>query len=260
MTSLWVLGVVIFVSLVWSVLPGKFEHELVWNTPGSIYSRALSISFYAFNNYCIPMIVTLALRDAGLQSHRWRNISQSHWTSWLPQAVILVFVSWAVATVFVVGLTLWKTGLDAGWDANEYNVWLTLRRTFEYNAPTPLRGAVLALIVIVLLDAWSSQARILSRKSRRHSSVIWAASSAMIMGMCGGVTRYITSWASKSTATPSLDDIDRGLIFYSAMFSALVGFFVVFCIVEALLHQHSNTERFRGTKTSAKTPKATIAE
>ncbi len=259
MTSLWVLGVVLFVSLFWSLLPGRFEHELAWATAGSVYSRTLIIILYAFNNYCIPMIVTLALRDAAMQSRRWQNMRQAYWTSGLPQAVFLVFVSWAVAAVFAVGLTVWKTGFDTNWTANEQSLGVVLQRSFEYNAPTAFRGALLALIVVVLLDAWRAQARSLRLQPTYLSSVTWASCTAVIMALCGGFTRYLTSWATKPTAQ-SLDAIDRGLIVYSALFSALIGFFVVFCIAEALLNQRSGTERLRWTKTSSRAPKPTPAE
>lgn len=260
MTSLWVLGVVFFVSLFWSLLPGRFEHELVWDGPGNAYSRTLSFTFYAFNNYCIPMIVTLALRDAAMQSYRWQNMWHAYWTSRLPQAVLLVFISWAVAAVFVVGLTLWKNGFDTNWAASDQSLGVLLRSSFEYNAPTPFRGAVLALIVVILLDAWRARARSLALQPTFLSSVIWAACSAVTMALCGGMTRYLTSRATKSAAQ-SLDAIDRGLIVYSSLFSALVGFFVVFCIAEVLLNQRSGTERARGTKTSSRAaPKPTPAE
>ncbi|MCA1408517.1 hypothetical protein I6F26_30210 [Ensifer sp. IC3342] len=260
-TSLWALGVVLFVSLLWSLLPGRFENELVWDIPPNAYSRMLSCIFYAFNNYCIPMIVTLALRDAGMQSRRWRNMRLAHWTLWLPQAVLVVFASWAVAAVFVMGLQLWKTGFDTGWAANGQNIWVILRSSFEYNAPTAVRGAVLALLVAFLLDAWLARALSLSLRPAYLSSLAWALGSAVIMALCGGLTRYLTSWSTKSATTQSLNAIDRGLIVYSALFSALIGFFVVFCVTAVLLNQRSSSERLRTAQASGQAaPKPAPAE
>lgn len=252
LTALWALGTVLFVSLFWSLLPGRFESELVWGSPVNVYSRTLTYIFYAFNNYCIPMIVTLALRDAGMQSRRWRNMREAHWTSWLPQAVLVVFVSWAVAAVFVMGLQLWKTGLDTGWAAGDQGLSLFLQLSFEYNAPTAVRGAVLALIVAFLLDAWLARALSLSLQPTYLSSLIWAVGASVVMAVCGGATRYLTSWATKPATTLSLDAIDRGLVVYSAMFSAFIGFVVVFCVTAALLNQRGGAERFRSGKTPAR--------
>ncbi|NRP74952.1 hypothetical protein ILFOPFJJ_05875 [Ensifer psoraleae] len=250
MASLWALGVVFFVGLFWGVVPGRFEDELVWDAPTSVYSRTLSCIFYAFNNYCIPIIVTLALRDAGMQSRRWHNIRKTHWTKWLPQVVLVLVASWAVATLFVMGLQLWKTGFDTGWAASGKSLGVILQYSFEYNAPTVFRGASLALIVAFLLDAWSAQARTLSLNPPLLSSLLWATGSAVVMAVFGGITRYAAAWAAMPSTTQSLTDIHRGLIFYSIVFSALIGFLVVFCITAALLNLHSGSERRPGAKTS----------
>ncbi len=260
-TALWALGVVLFVSLFWSLLPGRYENELVWGEPVDAYSRMLSCIFYAFNNYCIPMIVTLALRDAGLQSRRWRNMRLAHWTLWLPQTVLVAFASWAVAATFVMGLQLWKTGFDTGWVADSQSIWVILRSSFEYNAPTAARGVVLSLVVAFLLDAWSARALSLALRPTYFSSLVWALGSAIIMAFCGGLTRYFTAWSAKSAATQSLDAIDRGLIVYSALFSALIGFFVVFCVTAVLLNQRSSSERLRTAQVPGRAaPKPAPAE
>ncbi|MBD9627603.1 hypothetical protein IB279_32105 [Ensifer sp. ENS06] len=261
MATLWTLGVVFFISLFWSMLPGRYENELAWDIPPNTYSRTLSCIFYAFNNYCIPVIVTLGLRDAAMQSRRWQNIRKTNWTKWLPQLVLVLIASWAVATLFVIGLQLWKSGLDTGWNADGQSLWVILQLSFEYNAPTVLRGTVLALIVAFLLDAWSARAWSLSLRPTCLSSLIWAFSSAVVMALCGGITRYSSAWAAMPLSAQSLTDMHRGLIYYSIVFSALIGFFVVFCIVSALLNQHSGTQQHTERKTSGgATPEPTPAE
>jgi hypothetical protein len=235
---LWTFGVVLIVAVAWSLLPGRFETELQRGALDDAYWRALSYAFTAFNAYCIPMLVALAIRDGGLQSNRWRSMWQVHWTEEIPQAALVVFASWAVATLFIVGLALWQAAFDqGGFAANEQDVWSTLKRSFEYNAPMPLRGAVLALIAVILLDARSESAWSMSPRQPFLSSFAWATRAAAIMAVCGGITRTLTSWSALDATRQSLDAIDRGLIVYAAIYSAIIGFCVVFCAAEALVNQ-----------------------
>ncbi|MES0807902.1 hypothetical protein ABLO27_00365 [Roseibium sp. SCPC15] len=241
LTVLWSFGVVLIVTLAWSFFPGPFETELQRGAPGNPYVRALIYLFTAFNSICVPIMVALALRDGGRQSHRWRNMWRSHWTKKLPQAALVVFVSWIVSTLFIIGLTLWQSAIDlGGWSETHNKVWETLRYSFEYNAPTPLRGAILALMLVTLLDARIARAGSLNFQNSIVSSLIWATCAAVIMAICGAFTRFLTSWASalsRSPSNPSLDSIDHGLIAYAAIYSSILGFLVVFCVAEALLNQ-----------------------
>ncbi|MEP1575467.1 hypothetical protein [Roseibium album] len=241
LTILWSAGITILLAVAWSIFPGPYESALQSGTPGNPYWRALGYATTSFNSFCIPIIIALALRDGARQTHRWRNMSQSHWTKKLPQALLLVFISWAVATLFIIGLVLWRSAIESGgWSENQRTVWTTLRSSFEYNAPTPLRGAVLALILVVLLDAASTMSRSAVAQKTQAWSRGWAIRAAIIMGLCGGATRFLTSWASalnRSAEQPQLDAIDHGLIAYAAIYSSILGFLVVFCIAEALQNQ-----------------------
>src|SRR5262249_38386105 len=96
---LWSSGAILLLSLVWSYYPGSLEWELQRGEPGNIYLRALNYVFTAFTCYCIPMVVVLAIRDAGIQANHWRNIWRVHWTVSLPQLLLVFVASWAVSTV-----------------------------------------------------------------------------------------------------------------------------------------------------------------
>nr|WP_319386495.1 hypothetical protein [uncultured Roseibium sp.] len=241
LTILWSAGITVSLALAWSVFPGPYETALQSGSAGSPYWRALGYATTSFNSFCVPIIIALALRDGARQTHRWRNMSQAHWTKRLPQAAALVFVSWAVATLFIIGLVLWRSAIESGgWEENQRTVWATLQASFEYNAPTPLRGAVLALILVVLLDAATSLSRAEVSQKTMAWSRGWAIRAAILMGLCGGATRFLTSWASalnRSAEQPQLDAIDHGLIAYAAIYSAILGFLVVFCVAEALQNQ-----------------------
>ncbi len=226
----WTMAVVLVVALLWSMLPGRLETALQFGNPGSGYSRATTYILGAFNQYCIPMLVALMIRDGALQSERWNNIWASHWTTGLPQAAVVICVSWAVAALIIIGLGLWQSALDQSWEANSERVWKTLRATFEYNAPSAFRGAILAWIALCLLD-WPAS----NDDDRMTSSFRWATWSAAIMALCGMLTRYAMSLAALARSSrPKLDEIDYGLISYAAILAALIGFVVIFCLAEAI--------------------------
>lgn len=226
----WTIAVVLVFALLWSMGPGRLETALQFESSGSGYSRATAYVLGAFNQYCIPILVALMIRDSALQSDRWSNSWTSHWTTGLPQAAIVIGISWAVAALIIIGLGLWQSALDQSWEANSARVWQTLRATFEYNAPSAFRGAILAWIVLCLLD--SPAARVDAEKS---SSFRWAVCAAAIMALCGALTRYAMSLAALAySPRTALDQIDHGLILYAAIFAGLIGFAVIFCLSEAI--------------------------
>jgi hypothetical protein len=245
----WTLGVVVFVSFAWSVWPGPLEFGLQRGDADEFnaYQRALGYVTNALISFCIPVLVALAVRDAGLQASHWRNMGQAYWTVRVPQALILVFVSWAIAVLIIIGWALWRyliqrVAVDDVWDA--------LRYQFEYNGPSPFRGAVLGLIIVVLLDV-----RTLVPSCTSVSSFLWAGCAALIMAVSGGVTRALTSWSSAVRRSDGLDAIDFGLIAYAAIYSAIIGFCVVFCVSESLANRGRDRDRFpffaRGAAASA---------
>ncbi|UVC19302.1 hypothetical protein [Mesorhizobium onobrychidis] len=232
---LWSSGTIVLLSLVWSYYPGSLEWQLQREEPGNIYLRALNHVSTAFTCYCIPMVVVLAIRDAGIQANRWRNIWRVHWTVSLPQLLLVFVLSWAVSTLFVVGVAFWQ--------AEFVRAWTTMRLTFEYNAPTPLRGSVLAIMVMLLLDAQAVHVTDPTKfRFRPFSSFLWGISAALVVGIAGGLGRTLTSWASAQNAfapRSSLDAVDRGLIVYAMLNSAIIGFVVVFCVSELLSNHRS---------------------
>jgi len=243
---LWTYGVTLFITFLWSLFPGNYEIELQLGSPQGVYWRVFTYAFYAVNAYGIPVTVALAIRDGALQSRRWRNVWTAPWTVRLPQSAAVFFLSWMVAVLFSIGIGIWQTAIANGWGVDT-TMATQLRLLFEYNAPIPLRGAVLALIIIKILDArlvsgTSETARIRSMSTSLSSAML----AALIMGVSGGFFRYLTSLSSIMNgplARGSLDDIDRGLIVYSALSTALVGFFVVFCLAEVVLIRDPSVAR-----------------
>lgn len=244
----WTLGVVLAASLAWSVFPGALEDEMQRGSRSAAASRARVYVFVAFSTYCIPMLVALAIRDGGLQYGRWISLWSGHWTLKLPQTGVVVLASWAFATLFLVALMTWLS--SALWVERPGKYVLF---QIGYMAPSTLRGAMLAWIVLMLLDAQldsqiAAQARARADAPKRavrswpwHVSLLWAILAAVLMALCGAVTRYLSGSAAAQTfgRTGFPDEVDRGLIIYAALSSGLIAFLVVFCVSEAV-------QNFRG--------------
>ena len=179
-----------------------------------------------------------AVRDGARRSHRWRNMWWRHWTIRLPQAVLVLFASWAVATIFLVGFD--PSGRSEFRRAERENEqWSVLRASFAYNAPATLRGSMLALFVVLLLDAFTAETSIQAAKAdvevERRLGILgcgrngsgWRANPLGDRLGVGAQRRR----CRRRCWTP----IDRGLIAYMAIYSALLVRFVVFFVsLEAL--------------------------
>lgn len=239
---IWSTAAVLAVTFLWySLGPGRLEVGLVGYS-GSFFLRSLSELISAFNIFAIPMIVSLGIRDGGLHTHRWNYMSRLHWTQWLPQAALVLSASWVVATVIIGGLVLWSPRTVGSWNFEE------LLAVFAFNGPIVLRGAILSLIVICVLD--SPVARRPDRhRASRWRSLVWALRAAVLMGLVGALTRILNTKVAASSARPPRlwpDGIDYGLIVYATGYSALIGFVVVFCVAEAV----QNPQRRFGARTT----------
>lgn len=239
-TGLWVFSIVSVVAILWGLFIGPLELRLQLGQASDAYWRIMVYLSTSLTAFCIPMFTALAIRDGSIQLRRWRNFLFSDWTIVVPQAAFVLLVSWAVATILVLGVALWQAGVTLGWDASAERFWSTLRFAFSYNAPTALRGAILALIVILILDARRvSKWLPWLRKSIRVSFIL-ALGAAIFMAVIGGGTRYLSSLAGTLEASVprhGIDHIDRGLIAYAAIYTALLAFCVVFSVAEVVRNQ-----------------------
>lgn len=243
-TALWTFFVVIGLAIGWSVFPGARETELRSSAPADAYWRLFDYGSSAVMIYFVPVVVALAIRDGWKQFYLWRNMRLSNWTIVVPQGAFIFIASWAIAAIFFLATAMWQAGVAEGWSANIENPWTTLRSVFAYNAPAPLRGAVLALIIVVLLDTWRSRSKTALSRITVGDSITWGLGTALLLGLVGGLTRWMSVWAGALQASvprQSLDAIDRGLIAYTAIYSALIAFCVVFSVAEVLRNQRRPT-------------------
>lgn len=249
-TGLWAFFVVVVVTVPWSLFVGAFELRLQLGASSDPYWRIMVYLSTALSAYGIPMLTALALRDGSMQLRRWHNLLSVDWTIAVPQAAFVLFVSWGLATVLIVGVALWQAGVAFGWETSAERFWSTLRFSFAYNAPTAFRGACLALIVILMLDARRApkwQARL---RSSARASLVKATIAALVMAVVGATTRSASSWAGALQASvprQGLDDIDWGLIVYAAIYTALLAFCIVFAVSEVL-----RTQRLRPAAAGSK--------
>ncbi|MGO8047891.1 hypothetical protein ACC713_33980 [Rhizobium johnstonii] len=240
--GLWAFSVVALVTVAWSIFPGSIEFHLQNGGTSTAAWRMVTYVATAFSAFCIPIATALAIRDGSRQLRRWRNLWSADWTVFLPQAALVALIAWMLATLFILGTALWYAGVAFGWDENASSPWITLKLSFLFNAATPVRGAVLGLIIILLLDRWRAGKWSSKSPPRHRTNLAWACGSAVLMAVVGGLTRLASSRAGALQAAiprESLDDVDVGLIFYAALYSAIVGFLVVLCVSEVLRNQRS---------------------
>ncbi|NKL74902.1 hypothetical protein [Rhizobium leguminosarum] len=239
-TGLWVFSIVAIVAILWSLFIGPLELRLQLGQASDPYWRIMVYLSTSLTAYCIPMFTALAIRDGSTQLRRWRNFLLSDWTIVVPQAVFVLLVSWGVATLLILGVALWQAGVTLGWDVSAERFWSTLRFAFAYNAPTAVRGAFLALIVVLILDARRASKWLPWLRKSIRISLLLAVGAAICMGIIGGGTRYLSSLAGTLEASvprQGIDHIDRGLIAYAAIYTALLAFCVVFSVAEVVRNQ-----------------------
>ena len=278
----WTLGIVMAWSLFWAVSWfGAAEFGLQRGyVDSNPYLRMLLYGVTAFNSYGLAAIVAITLRwvrtmsepEEGLR--KWENMRYpSHWTRWLPQAALVFLVATLVSTVIILAIQIWQSGLlgDKGWGLD---FWTSIRRMFEYNAPIAVRGAVLAVLVVVLLDArqklWMSSGRYdklmqdlrsgqtpdKTREIREKAALLrpyhetwlslsardsrrWALLGGGVMMIVAIATRYYSyragaKLAGETRGYRSFDAIDAGLMIWAVIFCTVLGAAVMFCVSEAL--------------------------
>lgn len=250
---LWTIGVVVAVSIAWSLFPGGFEAELQGGIRLDLFQRVIGYTFFGFGTICVPMLVLLALRDGGLQTQHWVNMSAVHWTRALPQAVGAIVVSSAAATLMLLAAWMWELSITRG-NFDIGTAMSSLQFQLFYRGPATLKGAILALIVASLLDAHHAQ-KAPPRRRTWPASLGWAVLAALIMALWGGITRTMASLASMAQyGRESLDAIDGGLIFYAVVHAAITGFLVVFCIAEYVFNEHLPARDVRANRPSLPSP------
>lgn len=243
----WTLGVVVILTVLWAAFPGGFEYQITFpNNPARgkvpLSSRIWNQLGLSLAAYVVPVAVAVAIWQGATAAASWKQGLQDHWTRALPRALMLFFAGWLVGTFLICGINLWGAYARHGWAGQAEVVWKSVVYSFGYNAPSVLRGAFLAVLVVECLDwHWHDKAHdaAASGRSRRSNwpSFGRAGFAALVVGTAGGLTRWLTILFVIGLATASrrdVDSYDRGLIAYATLFSVLISFTLIFGLSEAL--------------------------
>ncbi|MER2509803.1 MAG: hypothetical protein ABTQ27_13760 [Amaricoccus sp.] len=233
---LWTVGVSLLLTMMWSLTFARYEVILQLDAGRSAGWRLLNYSFAALNIYGVTLLIALAVRDGYRhQKQGWVDtMAWADWTVWLPQRLFAVAAAAIGGAFFIGGVGLWTFATEQGG-----NFFGSAARTFSYNFPAALRGAILALIVIALIDRCGRSAatdKPAERSSEFWSSVCRALFAAVAMAVVGLVTRSLTAMAAGRVLW-EFDEKDSGVVLYAVIQAALVGFWVVFCVSEAMFHK-----------------------
>jgi hypothetical protein len=264
---IWTLSLIVGWVALWSLLwPGAAEHNLSRGiTQSDPYQRLQIYMITAFNTSCIATIVAITLRWVRMTNvgedgqQKWENLRYpSHWTRWVPQAIAVVLIAWAISTTLIIAIQMWQSGfMDKPTNERTLEAFLnSVKARFEYNGPIALRGAVLALLVLLVLDARERLWRDTGRFGRSEyenvpyatkqleinkalwgslswrDSLKWAGFGALVMFFTTILTRYLTFLAAAGDR--KFDAIDTGLLIWAVLNAVLLTALIMFCLSEVL--------------------------
>lgn len=245
-TFLWSMVLILVLTCAWSLWPGVYElglrfggETLAW------HQRILKFTFIALNGFVVPIGIFLFLRDLAKQSThsiRWQNVWRVHWTTAFSQIGSALFLSWALSMLLVVTASTWNSAFRG--ELGDINAWRNLAVIFESEVLVIWRGCMLGLIVVLFLDEYAVPNSSLAGKPSWRTSLPWGLATAIVVGAFGALARATQSYVSaRQWSRDGLDEIDMGLIFYATVYSALIGFVVLFFLSEILLNQRSFKRR-----------------
>lgn len=241
---LWSMSLIAVVTIAWSIWPGQYEIGLRLSRESVPWIERIGrFTVVMLNGFILPLAIILILRDAAKQSLRWRNIWRVHWTRWMPQIGIALLVSWMLAMLLLVTVSIWMFAFRG--ELGKIDAWSNITVMVEREVLVILRGCILGLLVVLLLDGHAARLASGRQQTSWHSSLQWGVVAALAMGSVGAAARALQSHvAAQKQGRDGLDHIDMGLMFYTTVYSALIGFVVIFFLSEVLMHQRKR--RLRG--------------
>ncbi|WP_424929325.1 hypothetical protein [Amaricoccus tamworthensis] len=141
---------------------------------------ALLTMFFALLTYALALFLAIRYHQEASRQGTWRNIFTDNWARWLPDLLQVLAIAAFASVGCRVLYNIMATTFAVGWEPVRDNFLSVLRYAFEYEAPQAMLGPVLALMVILITDAWRSGAdRILSRLPILTGLVMAAAGATM---------------------------------------------------------------------------------
>ena len=262
----------ILLTLAWSLTLGKLSYGLQYSQTVDNWFEPAWVQFLeALFSFCLPLGVALMVCTYLKNQSRWQNTWSARMTGLLPQYFMMVLISWLLTMLIVLGVFIWLTAVTENWGWD-----LAVDRipyVFEYEAIPKLRGVVLAVFIVVLLDALPThkstekqyhpvagpaEQRLDEAKSepapdrprsppedqnqvneRRLATWFVLLTVGTTMGFLGFSGQYIRSsiFARRNNLT-AFDSIDGGMIVYSTLYSAFVGMIVMYVFTRILRDWH----------------------
>jgi hypothetical protein len=159
--ALWVraTAAILIVAFGWGLFLGLESVEDGGGLAGG--SRIITAFLYVLSallTYALALLVAVSYHQAAYQDGVWRNVFRDNWAVWLPQVIAVFALSAFVAVVCHVGYNVYATVGAVGWETVRDNWRRVLRFALEYEGPSAMRGPVLAVLVILITDAWRNGA------------------------------------------------------------------------------------------------------
>ncbi|WP_299960845.1 hypothetical protein [uncultured Roseobacter sp.] len=219
---MWMSTTIVVTTAVWSLFVGRYSYELRHSHFAENWYEPVWFQFVeAIFSFCLPMGIALTVYALLRNRDRWENTVTASASKALAQYFAVVAVSWLITMVIVLGVFIWLTALNWGWDVAINNVGFVV----EYEAVAKFRGVGLSVLLIYLCDV--AQDREASKEWLTRSSMPkrWIAIGALLVGAIGFWGRYAQSLISvrESASRSTMDAIDGGLIVYATLYSALIG-------------------------------------
>ncbi|WP_434050749.1 MAG: hypothetical protein RDA78_15605 [Roseibium sp.] len=270
----WIATTTVLATIAWSLTLGKFSYELRTNQEIENWLNPVWFQFLeALFSFCMPLGIALMVYIYLRNRFRWKDTWSTKLTGLLPQYLLVMVFSWILTMLIVLGIFIWLTAANYSWELAVRD----LPSVFEYEVVSKLRGVILAIFVIMLLDAFQVRESpkkkpdqlpetnqqypndtrtnfkpdepLNSQEKQANQScrmVLWLLISFVSMGFLGFSGQYLRSAVfAREQSRIAFDAIDGGLIFYSTLYSALIGLIVVYVFVRALHDWREGESDFR---------------
>lgn len=181
--------------------------------------------------YALAMLVAVTYQQSAYQNGAWFNVFRENWARWLSQLVSVFLWSALAALICHLGYNIYATAGVVGWDVVRDNWLPVLRYALEYEGPAAMRGPVLAILVVVMADAWRAG-------NDAARAVRWLPLvSGAVMFVTGMLTRMLTSQVGAAARGAEMDwTATLPLMLRAGLLAGLIGLVVGFYIRATLRH------------------------
>lgn len=249
----WTLGVIAVLSAAWTIWPGALEQQIRYPDDWELanlnwWRRWLERLSSGLFTVFLPVAFGVSLWQGAESSSLWGDGLGGDWTHAVPRGFLIFAGGWAIGIVFQCGLSLWLTWISAGWTPPIEDWMKSLGEIFEYQAPRVVHGALLAVLVVGVLDRW--------KKEPGRAPWVHTLLGALMVGVTDGLMRLqaILTLIVSEASWPT--EYRAGSIVYVTLYSTLLSLFILYGISRRLSVRHVPEGFKQGKEDVRKTPKA----